>query len=402
MLEKVSTMINQTPNDSIIGRQPYFAKHKKSKNKGKKNRLQIQQGINKPQVQDTVSKVEPEKIAPKTLLEEVKLEPSIEQIYETDEVHYEAPKNGKYKNVLMGSLMAMAAIAMPTVILLDEEPQEYYYFSEPQKEQFEDITCNVDALAKGGKDDYTVEPEEIMQVLNFDGMECLPKTEQKAIKSIASVYAQSVNVHDPDAKSKIVKQVQYMQKLIDNAINNSPNQPDPKTDERKKSYEEKYISSNEVVDNLDYSEILKYQKDVSVLRALLRGETSRIKRDDPMVAEKFDAECKRAQKTIDQIAGHYKMNARIVGNDNFDNIITANEIEGVLDKSSLNDLSPEEQKSILSTALGSFKPIMFGDLNNDKDIKKTNQRVGAELQKIQHIVDAEAQKTLCKKYNINE
>lgn len=396
-------MINQTPNDSIIGRQPYFAKHKKANKKGKKNRPQAKQGVNKPQVQNAVSKMKPEKADLKPSVQEVKTEP-FEPVYEADVEYNEPqkPNNNKYRNALMGSLMAMAAITMPTVILLDEEPQEYYYHSEPQKEQFEDITCNVDALAKGGKDDYTVEPEEIMQALNFDGIECLPQTEQKAIKSIASVYAQPVNAHDPDARNKVIKQIQYMQRLIDNAINNSPNQPDPVTGERKKSYEEKYITGSELVDNLDYSEILKYQKDVSVLRALLRGGMSRIERNDPNVGEKFDAECEKAQKTIDHITHRYKMNSHIVGNDNYDNAVTAKEIEGVLDKSSLKELSPEEQKSILSGALGSFKTITFTELNNNNDIKKTNQRVGSELQRIQDMVDSEARKALLKKYNINE
>lgn len=396
-------MINQTPNDFMVGRQPYYAKHKKSNKEAKKQNSQINSGVSNPQKQSITQKTQVEKMAPKQVIADVEMEQTTMPFDEDGMTYDDTPKttSNKYKNALMGSLMTMAAIAMPAAVLLEDDSQAYYHSSQPKQENYEDVICNVDALAKGGKDDYVVEPEEIMQMLNFDGVEKLPKTERKAIYSIASVYARPINVNDPDARKKIIEEAQYIQKFVDKAVDQAADPENLNYSQKVKDYEQKYVSGNELVDNLDYSEISKYQKDVSVLRALLRGGISRIRRDDPNISEKFANECEKAQRTIDNIAARYKMNSHIVGNDNFDNSVTAKEIEGILDKTSLQDLSPEEQKSILSGALGSFKTINFMELKTDKDIKKTNQQVGKEVQKIQNAVDSAARKALLKKYNID-
>ena len=73
-------------------------------------------------------------------------------------------------------------------------------------------------------------------------------------------------------------------------------------------------------------EICKYQKDVTVLKALLSGNFERIRRDDPERSEKFGKAIEDAQATIDAIAHKYEMNSRIVGNNDYDNIVTPKEM----------------------------------------------------------------------------
>lgn len=167
-------------------------------------------------------------------------------------------------------------------------------------------------------------------------------------------------------------------------------------------YQRDFITCGELTDCLDYSKIKKYQKDVTVLNALLSGNFARIRRDDPERSEKFGKAIEEAQATIDKIAHKYEMNSRIVGNDDYDNTISREEMVGALDLSSIKDLSDKEQVSIVKKAMNNVKPFMFSELQDIDDIKKTNQQLCERLQVIQNTVDADARKALCKKYGIKE
>ena len=167
-------------------------------------------------------------------------------------------------------------------------------------------------------------------------------------------------------------------------------------------YQRDFITCSELTDCLDYSEICKYQKDVTVLKALLSGNFERIRRDDPERSEKFGKAIEDAQATIDAIAHKYEMNSRIVGNNDYDNIVTPKEMIESLDLRSIEDLSKNEQNAILKKATKGVKPFMFSELQDIDDIKKTNQQLCERLQVIQNTVDADARKALCKKYGIKE
>ena len=167
-------------------------------------------------------------------------------------------------------------------------------------------------------------------------------------------------------------------------------------------YQRDFITCSELTDCLDYSEICKYQKDVTVLKALLSGNFERIRRDDPERSEKFGKAIEDAQATIDAIAHKYEMNSRIVGNNDYDNIVTPKEMIESLDLRSIEDLSKNEQNAILKKATKDVKPFMFSELQDIDDIKKTNQQLCERLQVIQNTVDADARKALCKKYGIKE
>ncbi len=167
-------------------------------------------------------------------------------------------------------------------------------------------------------------------------------------------------------------------------------------------YQRDFITCNELTDCLDYSKLKKYQKDVTVLNALLGGSFERIRRDDPERSEKFGKAIEDAQATIDEIAHNYEMNSHIVGNDDYDNTISREEMVGALDLSSIKDLSDKEQIAIVKKAMKDAKPFMFSKLQDIDDVKETNQQLCEKLQVIQNTVDADARKALCKKYGIKE
>lgn len=233
-----------------------------------------------------------------------------------------APKKShSYKNALMGSLMALATIAAPVAIALDDG-DDYYH---PTK---------------------------------------------------ATEY-----VEDEDSVPSYEKEL---------------------SNKSMAEYQRDFVTSGELTDCLDYSEICKYQKDVSVLKALLSGNFERIRRDDPDRSEKFGKAIEDAQATIDAIAHKYEMNSRIVGNNDYDNTVTPKEMVESLDLRSIEDLSKNEQNAILKKAMKGVKPFMFTELQDVDDIKKTNEQLCEKLQVIQNTVDADARKALCKKYGIKE
>lgn len=233
-----------------------------------------------------------------------------------------APKKSRsYKNALMGSLMALATIAAPVAIALDDG-NDYYH---PTKAT-----------------EY-VENED------------------------------NIPSYDKELSNKSMEE-----------------------------YKRDFVTSGELTDCLDYSEICKYQKDVTVLKALLSGNFERIRRDDPERSEKFGKAIEDAQATIDAIAHKYEMNSRIVGNNDYDNTVTPKEMIESLDLRSIEDLSENEQNAILKKAMKGVKSFMFSELQDVDDIKKTNEQLCEKLQVIQNTVDANARKALCKKYGIKE
>lgn len=258
-------------------------------------------------------------------------------------------KSRSYKNALMGSLMALATITAPVAIMLDDSDD--YYSDYPITTQSE-FTRTFDM----GEDDNTTVP---------------------------SSYTTGYDDDEDGEKTTPKYETEF-------------------SNESMEEYVRDYISGNELVDCLDYSEISKYQKDVTVLRALLRNGFPRIRRDDPERSEKFGKAIDQAQATIDHITHRYKLNSQIVGNSDFDNSISKGEMISALDLKSIQDLPENEQIAILKKATKDVKPFMFSDLQDMDDIKRVNKQLCEVLQRIQNTVDADARKALCKKYGIKE
>lgn len=302
---------------------------------------------------------------------------------------FSASKDNKTKNVLIGSLMALAAMSIPAIEIIDDKkPEQQYYTTTAFTPQTEQITCNPEALAKGGKDYSTVELEELMNLINFSSLEGIPKSEQNTIKNIAMANLTPVNVNLSNAKERIIKQIQNVQDWVDKSAKEYKTNPPKSEYEKKLEYKSRYITGQDVAEQVDFSEIIKYQKDISLLKALIYGSTPKIDRRDYDSNEKFNQAIQNAQRTVDNITEKYKRHAKIAGNINLDNSLNHDEIMGLLDLSSLNGLPRNIQREIYNQAKSKCKTLYFGDVKNNQDIKEANNRTLKTVQKIQNILDS--------------
>ena len=320
--------------------------------------------------------------------------PSSENNFPNSETEEENAKSNKYKNILVGSLLALAAISIPTVDLIDRNDRlDDYNFTEMNNrinEPEEEIICRPELLAKGGKDDKTLERDEFLNLLNFSAMEKLSPHAQNAIKLMASAHYTPVNVNDKEAKEKIIKQVQDIQHMVDYVIDENIKNPSKNYYERLAEYNREYISSIEIIDRVNFNELYRYQKDVSLLKALLRNNTNPIKRQSVDAYEKLEKELNKAQNIVDDITEQYKRYSNIAGNNDFNNKLDKKEFLNLLNLKSLEGVDSDKQKEIISLALEKYQTIIFDKIKDKKAINATNQRITEEVQKAQDIIDNEA------------
>lgn len=301
-------------------------------------------------------------------------------------------KTNKSKNMLVGSLIALATIGTPTAFYIDDngnyENLDNTEIVESMPEE-QEIICNPKALAKGGENDSIVELNELMNLLNFDSTNGLPKSEIESLKTIAMANLTPVSANDEDAKEKITQQIQRVQEWIDSSANEYKVNPPKSEFEKKIEYNMKYVTDNEILSNVDVSELSKYQKDKTVLAALISGSRERIERSDADAIEKVEKQVEDAQKLVDAITDKYKRNAKIAGNTDFDNTLSKKELVNMLDLRSLEGLTKNEKTKILKSAIKGYKPVMF-DVRDNSDIKRTNKQLTQIVQNTQDKIDSQA------------
>lgn len=311
-----------------------------------------------------------------------------------DDDNFERNKSqsNKARNILIGSLMALATISVPTIEYLDT-PKKVAIDNQltPEKEKTE-IICNPELIAKGGKDDNMVEIQEFLNLLNFSGMENLPQSTQSAIEMIASAHYQPVLVSDEHAKEKLISQVEEIQKMVDKCIENSIKNPSKTYEQKLLDYQSKYISSVDIIDQVDFSEISKYQKDITVLKALLRNSVKPIRRDAFDCYDQEQKAINQAQISVNKLVEQHKKYAKIAGNTDYNNNLSTPELIELLDKGSLKGIDKKTKKEIINKATTQYKTIIFDEIQDKEEIKETNKRICEEIQKAQNILDAEALK----------
>lgn len=299
--------------------------------------------------------------------------------------------NHNTSDILVNSLIALATIGTPTAIFVDnldtyDNPHQTEVAESMPEEE---IICNPKALARGGENDSIVELNELMTLLNFDSTNELPKSEIEAIKTVAMANLKPVYANDKDAKEKITSQIQNVQNWIDNAANDYKINPPKSEFEKKIEYNSKYITDKEILANVDISELSRYQKDKTVLAALISGSRERIARDDADAVEKAEKQIEDAQALVDKITERYRNNSKIAGNTDFDNTLSKKELVDLLDLRSLEGLPKNERTKILRNAIKGYKPVMF-DIKNKNDIRKTNEQLTEIVQATQNQIDRQA------------
>ncbi len=311
---------------------------------------------------------------------------------EDEQVNTTQNKNNKLRNALIGSLVALATISIPAIELTDKNNSiDKYNYSVPQKDNIETI-CNPELIAKGGRNDSLVETEEFLKLLNFAGMDNLPSSTQSAIRMTASANYEPVMVSDANAKEKLINQVEKVQKVIDTAIKQSLEKPHKTYAQEQLEYKAKYISSVDIIDQVDFSEISKYRQDLSYLKAQLRNYVDPIERADIKSNEKLKESINKAQNLVDNLTEQCKKYGQIVGNTDYNHTLSRFELIDLLNQESLEGLDKWTKKIIISKATENYNPINFDDIKDNDKIKEKNKIIGEEVQKAQDILDFEALK----------
>ena len=160
----------------------------------------------------------------------------------------------------------------------------------------------------------------------------------------------------------------------------------------------KYITDDELLDRVNFTELSKYQHDLTVLKALIAGSRERIPRNSIDAQEEFDKQVENAQKLVNDITTKYKQRAKVAGNTDGDNSLSLKELLQMLNLSSLDGLSSEEQMNILRGALSNYKTQYFST-DNDDEIKRSNEELTKVVQDAQDKVDSQADAH--KRFNIS-
>lgn len=302
----------------------------------------------------------------------------------------------KARNLLVSSLMALATLAMPLSSTSSNKMEQDYIPNQAEKsynipdEGSEEIFCNPKALARGGENDSVVEIKELMGLINFDSTKGLPENQRESIEMVAMARLNQVNAFDPEARNKINTQIAEVQRVVDKMAKEYKEHPLKTEDEQRMEYAKKYITDNEILSNVDFSELYRYQKDLTVVKALIAGSRGRIERLNNIdVNDEIDKQVLDAQRFVDCIVSRYKKRAKVAGNTDFDNTFSQKELINMLDLRSLEGLPYEEQVRVLKGAISGYKPQYFS-ADTEEAIKRTNAELTQIIQDTQDKLDSQA------------
>lgn len=316
---------------------------------------------------------------------------------ELPEDEYDFPKppvSDKTKNAIIGSLMALSALTLGGLEVMDNDKYDFSGKSPAvsvQEDPYKDIICNPEAIAKGGDDDNIVELQEFMNMLDYASLEGLPESTKKAVKTVVSARINPVFIGKGDDKKKIIEQIQKSQEMLDRYAEEWKFNPPKSPDAILAEYEREFITSSDILYRLDFSELRKYTDSDDLVLASIIGSVPKIRRDDEDAYEKVEQEVEKAQKYIDKKTKEYKAYSKVIGND--DNSASLSTIEfSKLLLPSFDGLTPEQQKTAIRKSLAVYKPIRFMNITSEDEIKEVNKKIGEAIQKSQNVLDAEANK----------
>ena len=184
------------------------------------------------------------------------------------------------RNALLGSLIALSSITVPMIETESENKYINSNYNSYNTEETTKVICNPELIAKGGKNDSMIEISEFLNLLNFSNMSNLPKNQQSTIRMIASAHYTPIDITKPQAKEKLIEQVNRIQAMVDKSIENHKENPYESHQEKLAKINREYITASELINQVDFSEIKKYKKDVSILKAILKNSIQRIPRKD--------------------------------------------------------------------------------------------------------------------------
>ena len=290
-------------------------------------------------------------------------------------------KKHKTRDMLIGSLIALASLATVPFMADSNSKVSQIYNTTPETE----MTIN---------DDVNYE-ETPTAMINFDSTKGLTPSQKE---SIDILVASKLNGIDPENKELLNKQIKSIQLMVDKLSAKYKDKTITEDDKIRMEMKIKYITDDELLDRVNFTELSKYQHDLTVLKALIAGSRERIPRNSSDAQEEFDKQVENAQKLVNDITTKYKKRAKVAGNIDGDTSFSLKELLYTLNLSSLNGLSEEEQINILRGALSNYKTQYFS-ANDDEEIKRSNEQITKVIQEAQDKIDSQADAH--KRFNIS-
>lgn len=292
--------------------------------------------------------------------------------------------------LLGGLLVALGLVTAPIAAEMTES--EYDHYAYPVRtvtitKEDQNILNKADSLAKFGRDSSVLESKEFQELLDYSKIQHLPQITQRGIKSLSHGTYIPINMNSPKAKETVLKNVKDAQHSIDHLAKCYAEGRMKSPIQSPIEYACDHITSDEILNEVDFSELKFYQKDISFTKGLIRFSTESIRRDDPKAAEKEEKAIKNAQRLVDSIVQKYKIRAQVSGNYDGDEILTKGELAGLLNMQNLEGLPYELRIRIIQKAVEDYEPISLSMVKDQRDVKRANEKVDADSTKAQKKLD---------------
>lgn len=292
------------------------------------------------------------------------------------------------RNILLGTLVALGTVSAPIVGTayfenngINSENQISFY--DDMSKEDSAVIANANELAQGGKRSDVLESQEFMKLLDYSKIKGFTKSTRKAIECMSTSMFMPVDMNAPDANKQILKMTKEAQHSIDNLVEVEKKYPNKSYSQMCAEYALNNITDEEILDFVDMSELASYQKDLTVVKALINMSRDKIKRSDPDADQKRDKQIQDAQTFVDNIVQKYKTRAKVNGNYNGDEVLSKGELATLLNFEPLNGLPDEVKLGIISKALESYKPISLRYATNDQQVELSNKKAEESKKKAQ-------------------
>ncbi len=318
-------------------------------------------------------------------------ENEIEEEY-TFESTAKAIEDNTGRNLVLGSLMALGLMSAPIVYTGIEEASDDYPIGASttyveENEENKAILEKADSLSKEGRYSNVLEFDEFYRMLDYSALDGLPRTTRENIKICSRVSFLPINMHKSDAKRKIIEEYKKAQWSINHLAEEAKNHPMKSYYEEAFEYAMNNVTDREILEQVDFSELAYYQKDISFVKGLINFSREKIRRDDAQAAEKEQKAVESAQKLVDKIVDGYKTRANVSGNYDGDYVLSKGELASLLNFKSIEGLPSELQFKIIAKALANYKPEDLTHVKNKDNVTKENERVEAKRKQAQEILD---------------
>lgn len=293
------------------------------------------------------------------------------------------------RNFLIGSLLAMSAMATPFAIdsLLDDEFEFSANPTEIVDNKDKHIIDMAHIYAKNGKDSTILEPQEFDMLIDYSKLNEIPKLTRENIKMLSKAGVLPIDTKSFGADEKILAMVKDVQYYVNSAAERWKENPPKSSMQNYYEYCMKYITDEEILENVDFSELLRYQSDITLVKHGINATRERIKRDDIDAYKKKQKAIENAQKVVDTIVARYNTRAKVSGNSDGNTTLTEVELLSLLNLENIEDLPYELKIGIVKKALEGYTPRNLTHVVDDRGVEFENRMIDNDVKKSQKILD---------------